>query len=59
MRSATGLGVRMQGTSFVSWAPADGEVFDCDPKYLVTVSTPEVASAQLDENRRSTRYTGG
>jgi ABC-type branched-subunit amino acid transport system substrate-binding protein len=59
--SECALVLRMQGTKFESWAPAEGssEVFDCDPKYLVTVSTPEVANAKLDENRRSTRYTGG
>jgi ABC-type branched-subunit amino acid transport system substrate-binding protein len=53
------LVLRLQGTTFVPWAPAEGDVFDCDPSYLVTVATPEVAAAKLDEHRRSTLYTGG
>jgi ABC-type branched-subunit amino acid transport system substrate-binding protein len=57
--SECALVLRMQGTSFQPWAPSEGPVFDCDPRYLVTVSTQEVANAKLDGNRRSTLYTGG
>jgi ABC-type branched-subunit amino acid transport system substrate-binding protein len=53
------LVLRMQGTTYVPWAPVGGEVFDCEPDHLVWVSTPEVENAALDENRRSTRYAGG
>lgn len=51
--------LRLQGTKFTQWAPAAAGEFQCDPKYVVDITTTASEAAKLGPDRRSTLYTGG
>jgi ABC-type branched-subunit amino acid transport system substrate-binding protein len=51
--------LRLQGTRFTQWAPSDAGQFQCDPKYVVDITTSASQAAKLGPDRRSTLYTGG
>jgi ABC-type branched-subunit amino acid transport system substrate-binding protein len=51
--------LRMQGTSYTQWAPDTPGEFQCDPSYVVDMTTAASEAAKLGPDRRSTLYTGG
>jgi ABC-type branched-subunit amino acid transport system substrate-binding protein len=51
--------LRMQGTAFTQWAPDTQGQFECDPKFVATITTPASEAAKLGPDRVSTLYTGG
>ena len=53
-----GMLMELRGTEYVRALPEEPGTFDCDDDWRQTVSTAAVEAAQLDENRKSTRYTG-
>ena len=53
-----GMLMELRGTEYVRALPEEPGTFDCDDDWRQNVSTAAVEAAQLDENRKSTRYTG-
>ncbi len=51
--------LRMQGTTYEQFAPDTAGEFECNPKYVVDITTSASEAAKLDANRKSTLYTGG
>jgi len=51
--------LQMQGTNYVQWAPDTPGEFECDPSYVVDMTTSASEAAKLGPDRRSTLYTGG
>ena len=53
-----GLLYELKGTEYVRAAPEEIGTWECDDSWRQTITTPALEAAQLDENRKSTKYTG-
>jgi len=46
-----GLVLKLDGTSYTQWYPAEQATYDCDPSYVAKISGDVVTKANLDANR--------
>jgi ABC-type branched-subunit amino acid transport system substrate-binding protein len=51
-----GLILKLDGTKFTQYWPQQQGQYDCSPSYLVKITGPVVAQAQLNANRVSTKH---
>lgn len=51
-----GILVELVGMEYQRVAPAEAGTYECNDEWRLTVSTPAVEAALLDENRKSTKY---
>jgi len=51
-----GLLMELVGTEYRRVAPSEPGTFECNPEWRLTIDTPAVQAAQLDENRKSTKF---
>jgi len=54
-----GMTLKLTGTAFQQWMPAQAGQFDCSPDYRVPVSGRVVDQAALGPDRVSTKHKAG
>jgi ABC-type branched-subunit amino acid transport system substrate-binding protein len=59
MPPSCGITLKLEGTAFKQWSPAQAGQFDCSPDYLVPLTGRVVEQAGLGPDRVSTKHKAG